>query len=60
MPARKRPLTPTFSSDLIAPGHEYATPKRAKVQQLDREGYSRAEIRAKTHVPERTQTTMIN
>lgn len=60
MTRRKRALTPTFSSDPISPGHEFSTPKRAKVQQLDRDGYSRAEIRVRTHVPERTQRTMIN
>ena len=60
MPARKRALTPTFSSDPISPGHEWSTPKRAKVIALDREGCSRKEIRKATHVPERTQTTIIN
>ena len=60
MPARKRPLTPTFSSDPVSPGHEWSTPKRAKVIALDQEGYSRKEIRKATHVPERTQTTFIN
>lgn len=60
MTRRKRVLTPTFLLDPIAPGHEFPTPKRAKVQQLDREGFSWAEIRARTHVPERTQRTIIN
>lgn len=60
MTKRKRALTPTFSSDPIAPGYEHPTPKRVKVQQLDREGYSRAEIRKLTYVPERTQQTIIN
>ena len=60
MPARKRPLTPTFSSDPISPGHEWSTPKRVKVIALDREGYSRKEIRKATHVPERTQIDIIN
>ncbi len=54
---RKRISTPVFSSD-PAEGSEWPTPKRTRVKQMKKLGYTGNEIRQETGVPRSTQYTI--
>ena len=53
----KRISTPIFSSDPVE-GPEWSTPKRTRVKQMKKLGYTGNEIKNETEVPRSTQYTI--